>query len=106
MDNDATNYNYQAEEDDGSCTYSKAIFYVTGPPNYPPLTLYINGSAQGVISAFYPSGPGNCSATGCPTYQFTSGSTVDWEVKDAAFNIVNGTVSPMSSQECIKVQVY
>lgn len=104
----ALNYSYDimTREDNSLCEYSKAIFYVSGPANYPPLTLYVNNSAQGTITGFYPYGPGNCSATGCAIYQFTSGSKIDWEVRDAIGNVVNGTAEPSQFQECIKIRVY
>lgn len=104
----ALNYSYDmfTRKDNSICTYSKAVFYVSGPMNYPPLTLYINGSAQGSITMFYPYGPGNCSAAGCATYQFTDGSKVDWEVRDMAGNTVNGTAEPSQFMECIKIRVY
>ena len=110
----ALNYNYRNKKDDGTCQYSKVIFYASGYstsgfwiglPN-PPYTLYINGSPSGQITASYPNGPGNCSATGCPTYQFESGTTVDWEVRDGAGYIWTGSVSPSSTSECIKIRVY
>lgn len=104
----ALNYSYDTftKKDNSICEYSKAIFYVSGPANYPPLTLYIDGQASGTIGGFYPYGPGNCSATGCAVYQFTSGSKVDWEVRDAIGNTVNGTAEPSQFQECIKIKVY
>jgi len=98
----ALNYSLDAmgREDNTICKYSKAIFYVSGPANYP------NGSSEGTISGFYPYGPGNCSATGCAVYQFTSGNSIDWEVRDAVGNVVNGTSEPSQYQECIKIRVY
>lgn len=104
----ALNYSYDimGREDNTICKYSKAIFYVSGPANYPPLTLYVNGSAEGTITGFYPYGPGNCSATGCAVYQFSSGNKIDWEVRDGIGNVVNGTSEPSQYQECIKIRVY
>lgn len=104
-DSRAINYDYQANKNDGSCQFSTAIFYVSSPANFPPLSIYIDGTFYGNITSYYPYGPGNCSASGCIEYQFFSGSNIDWEVIDAASNTVTGTLSP-NSQTCIKVRVY
>lgn len=104
----ALNYDWKlfSRKDNSLCEFSKGIFYVSGPANYPPLSLYVDGNYVGNISMVYPNGPGNCSASGCPTYQFTSGESVDWEVRDAVGNVVSGTLSPNSASSCIKVRVY
>ena len=107
-DSKALNNNYDlfTREDNSLCIYSKAIFYVSGPSNYPPLSVYVDNQFVGNITTFYPYGPGNCSAMGCATYQFKTGNKVDWEVRDAAGNVVNGTSEPNSYSECIKIRVY
>lgn len=104
----ALNYEWKlfAIKDATECKFSKGIFYVTHTPNYPPLSLYIDGHYVDDITLVYPVAPGNCSATGCATYQFVNGDSVDWEVRDAIGNVVNGTLEPSSSSSCLMVKVF
>jgi len=108
-DLDALNYDYSADENDGNCQYSKAIFYMSAvpPPGNPPFTVYINGNSQGQVTGIYPSGPANCSASGCVSYQFLSGNSVDWELRDGSSFVINtGMLSTSTIESCIVVQMY
>ncbi len=105
-DSKAINQKFDADENDGSCKYSKAIFYGSQISPFPPVTVNVNGSSIGTINAFYPSGPGNCSVPGVATYQFVNGSKIDWVAIDAVGTIFSGTLDPSSVSECLKVRVF
>ncbi|MEO7991386.1 MAG: hypothetical protein ABI663_17675 [Chryseolinea sp.] len=105
-DSKALNQDFTADKDNGSCTYSTAVFYGSIPSPFPPVTVTVNGSTVGTISAYYPSGPGNCSVPGVATFQFDNGEKVDWVVTDAIGNIFSGTLEPNSFSDCLKVRVY
>lgn len=102
----ALNHDFSAEKEDGSCMYSKAIFYASFFSPFPPVTVTVDGSTVGTITAAYPTGPGNCSVPGVATYQFQEGNQVDWIATDQAGFIFSGVLSPKSSQDCILVKVF
>lgn len=110
----ALNYDYSAEVDDGSCTYSNAVFYAQWPA-YNGITIVrtditVNGNQQGTISySIYPNGPSNCFAPGTVQYQFQDGNSVSWNavhyLSTGVTIFAGGTISPSSSNDCIKVNV-
>ncbi|OFX18541.1 MAG: hypothetical protein A2033_02445 [Bacteroidetes bacterium GWA2_31_9] len=112
-DSNATNYDYDAKKDDKSCEYSIVTFYAKySYYNSIPITkvdISVDGNMIGSATAFFPNGPGNCSATGTVSYNFQSGKSVDWNstiyLSSGATLLGSGTVSPNSSLECIKVCV-
>jgi hypothetical protein len=111
-DSRALNHDVDAEEDDGSCVYSEAVFYAQfGFFNGIPITqidVSVEGSNIGVINAVYSGGPGNCFATGTAHYQFTNGESISWNttahLASGAQIFSSGTLRP-TSIECIKVNV-
>lgn len=113
VDNAARNRNYEAEVDDGSCVYSMATFYASsgfyaGIPIV-KIDVSIDGSSLGSITSVYPNGPGNCSAQGTLSYTFESGTKVDWNttvyLANGAVVYGSGQALPLSTQDCVKVNV-
>jgi len=109
----ALNRNYDADVNDGSCTYSTATFYASaGFYSGVPITgidVIVNGNVIGTISSIYPSGPGNCSAFGTIPYTFQNGNKLDWNtivrLSSGAVVYGSGQVEPSSLFSCIKVNV-
>ncbi|RYY38218.1 MAG: hypothetical protein EOO08_15470 [Chitinophagaceae bacterium] len=111
MSNKALNYKFDADTDDGNCSFSKVTFfgrYTTY--NGVPITrvdVSINGTPLGSLTAVYPGGPGNCSAPGTLSYQFTDDRTLDWNstiyLANGATLVGSGQVSPSRYDACIKV---
>lgn len=102
----ALNRNYDAETDNGSCTYSSAIFYMSVINPTRPVTVKVGGNNIGTITAQFPNGPGNCSAPGCAVFQFKNGQKLDWVATEPGGLIWTGTIEPNSFTDCIKVRVY
>lgn len=102
----ALNRDIDAEVDNGTCEYSTVIFYMSVINPSRPVTVAVNGSAIGTITAQYPGGPGNCIAPGCVSYKFKSESKIDWVATEPGGIIWTGSVAPNAFTECIKVRVY
>ncbi|MEL6616502.1 MAG: hypothetical protein AAFQ43_12240 [Bacteroidota bacterium] len=102
-DRNALNYDSGASEDDGSCEFSRVIFYkaVDGPP----VDVTVGGQPAGTITAFYPTGPGNCSAPGNATWRLRNGFVQDWNAQSGPF-LNSGTVQADRFSECIRVRVF
>ena len=105
-DSNSLNYDINATQDNGTCAYSKVIFYGTIFSPCPPVSVQVNGSSIGSIQAVYPNGPGNCSVPGVAQYNFNSGETIDWIATDACGFIFSGTLRPSRNSDCIKVKVF
>lgn len=103
IDNNALNYEAGADIDDGSCQYSRVIFYKA--LDGPEVTVTVDGNTVGTVTAFYPRGPGNCSAAGNAYHQLTDGELHDWNAEGGRF-LNSGTVGPSRSNECIRVRVF
>ena len=112
-DNSALNYDFIAEENDGTCLFSRATFFARYPAfNGIPITsisLTINGYEEGIINAFYPNTPGNCSANGTVSYLFESGESIDWntivQLANGSEITSSGTAKPSRFNDCIKINV-
>lgn len=96
-------YDLSAEEDDGSCEYSRVIFYkaISGPP----VQVTLDGQPVGVVNAFYPSGPGNCSAPGNAYHQLSDGRPHDWNAESGPY-LNAGTVQASRQSACLRVRVF
>ena len=100
--------------DNSKCIYSTIAFYNSkGFINNSAVTkveLFLNQSYFGEITQVYPTGIGNCTATGTVSYQFISNNSIDWEAKFTLANgsvvYSNGVVSPDSSLTCMSQDVY
>jgi len=103
-DGSALNYDSNAEEDDQSCRYSKVVFYSAVDAGA-PVSVNLNGSPIGSITAIYPQGPGNCSAPGTISHQLRDSQVHDWDATNGVF-LATGTVQANSLQECIRVRVF
>ncbi len=109
----ATNYNIEADEDDGSCNFSDVTFYAKwGSYSGVPITtidVTVDGSTLGSIATVYSNGPGNCDATGTVKHIFQSGNSVGWNstvfLANGAIIYGSGTIDPSSTQDCIKINV-
>lgn len=114
-ESEALNYNPEAEKDDGTCNFTKFIFwarynnYDVGLNNYDvtSIDLKVGGSSTGNITSVYGASPA-CDAAGCITYHLTSRSK-SWS---AIIHLENGdTVEKSGSiyaspnQECKGVQI-
>lgn len=112
-DTNALNKDYNAEENDGSCQYSTAVFYASA--GYysgiaiSKIDVTVNNESIGSIFGIYPNGPGNCSAQGTVSFQFPNGNKVDWNttvyLSNGAVIFGSGQASPSSVSNCIKVNV-
>ncbi len=112
-DSKALNNNFKAKKDDGTCEYSSVAFYASASffQNIPitKVEVTVNSNSLGFTNAFYPNGPGNCSAPGIVSYKFANGKQVDWGAKiilaNGAILLSNGTLSPSSTAPCLQVNV-
>lgn len=105
-DTNSLTYSTDAEINDGSCSYSTVIFYMSVINPARPVTVSVNGSPIGTITAQYPSGPGNCSAPGCAIYKFKDSHKLDWVATEPGGLIWTGTIEPNRYNDCIKVRVF
>ena len=113
-DDNALNFNFQADSDDGNCMYSRMTFYakfnIFQSVPITQIDITIDGEYIGSINGgfIWPNGPGNCSATGTVGYQFLNGANVDWNatiyLANGQFISTSGTKFP-NSIECLKVNV-
>lgn len=112
-DSKALNQDFTADFDDGSCEYSTVVFYgryvYYGPFLFSiaKVDVTIDGNYKGSLSAVYPNGPSNCDAPGTVKHEFEDGSSVNWNavitLSNGTFYTAGGTVSPSSSQSCIRI---
>lgn len=100
----ALNHDFLAEEDDGSCLYSSVVFYSAVDAGG-EIAMRLDGRPIGSITAYYPSGPGNCSAPGTVGFQLQDGMTHDWDGVVGEL-ISTGTVRASASAECLVVRVF
>ena len=112
----AINFSTDADKDDGSCTFSKVVFwaryneYQDGIFTYDvtSINLTAGGSSVGNITSVYGSAPA-CSAGGCITYQIKGSSSVSWSaaihLNDGTIVNKSGTANASSNQDCIAVQI-
>lgn len=109
----ALNYDFEAEHDNGLCTFTAVTFYQQfGFFNGIPLTkceVFVDGNLIGSTSAFYNNGVGNCSALGTVQYQFKTDKKLDWNSKNYLQNgtilLGSGTIQPSRGTDCLKVNV-
>ena len=73
-DSSSLNFNANAEEDDGSCTYKGSVtFWNLTTSELGEVDVYIGGVPQGTITEDNPSAP-SCGASGCVTYTAAPGT--------------------------------
>jgi len=114
-DNNAINYVSNAEEDNGTCTYTKAVFYsrfqgyTLDYYSYEinNVELSINGEYIGLITYYYPNGISDYYAPGTIMHQM-NGDKIYWTSK---VNLIghtpitfSGSITP-SSSEFVKINV-
>ena len=88
-----------AEEDDGSCTYSRVSFYTVLEP-IGSVSVSIDGVHIGTITSFYVSEPENCSSQGNVTFQLTDGELHPWDASSGGL-FTGGNVFAKPDSECI-----
>lgn len=115
MDQAATNFSGGATRSDGSCTFSRVVFYVGSvvPAGALPVTVSIDGQVVGTVNGYYPaSPPGNCTADFTAQKSLTDGRSHDWNARTApylpggGFSANSGTLKADHGSECIKVRVF
>ncbi|MBJ6108762.1 hypothetical protein JAO73_07070 [Hymenobacter sp. BT523] len=103
-------YNSQADEDDGSCTYSSVTFFSNAAAYngvaISRIEVRVNSALLGTTGAVYATPPSGCQAPGTVAYTFASGSSVEWT---SQITLANGTVltrsgrvEPAQYQDCIR----
>ena len=104
----ALNRTFGAEKDDGTCEYSRVVFYVrpaAGP--YLPVTVRVDGATVGQINGVWFSPPGNCSAEFTAPMRLRDGRPHDWNAATNGSQFVNaGVVQADHGKECIVVPVF
>ena len=78
-DGNALNYDFGANEDDGSCLFSNVVFYSAVDLGTVGVTVNVDGVDSAQITTFYPNGPGNCTAPGTVQITLIDGQTHDWD---------------------------
>lgn len=109
----ALNYDSEAEKDDGTCTFSKVVFYQKyNSFNGIPIVkgeVSVDGNLIGTTAASYSNEPGNCSAVGTVPYTFKNDVKQDWNAKiflqNGTILLGSGTLEPRRSEECIKINI-
>ena len=123
-DADALNYDSSADVDDGSCRYSRVVFYASANQyEYVPdvnvnqlfnipiesIVVHVDGSTRGKLRVYFPSGPLSCSAPGTLSYEFRSGDAVEWRALVVLENgkelVTAGKVRPRRESKCIPIDV-
>ncbi len=109
-DRNALNFDLQAEEDDGSCQFSRVAFYGTGDLSpFFPVTVTLDGNVIGQITGFYsvPPQPSNCSAQFTANTRLTTGRLLDWTATATSLGLVSsGTVQADPNQECLILRAF
>jgi hypothetical protein len=117
-DYNALNYDYSANVDNGSCEYSKFVFYAKYSSflyngfSYPitNVEISINGNYIGSTEGtYYPTQPNNCYANGTATYEVANTTSVGWNaviyLSNGAQLYTSGVTSPSKYNNCIKINV-
>jgi hypothetical protein len=102
----ALNRDINADKENGTCRYSSVVFYMSVIVPSRPVSVSVNGTNIGTITAQYPLGPGNCIAPGCATYEFKNGEKINWVATEPGGSIWTGTAEPNSATDCMKIRVY
>ena len=107
IDPDALNFDRRADEDDGSCEFSKVSFFIRGTMNGPPLEVFLDGRKIGTLPGIvFFDRPGNCSTSNTVTTVLQDRTTHDWEASVPGQTAgTSGTVSANSEDECIFIEV-
>jgi hypothetical protein len=115
-DQNATNFDYDAKKEDGTCEYSNVTFYTRYAGYYNNVGIFVpasyidvtvDGQNVGRITTVHPNGVGNCSTTGA-SYQCVDGKPKDW--KSVVYFLDGNTITysgtfEASRLDCIKIQV-
>lgn len=109
-DSAALNYSILAEEDNGSCEFSRVVFYggQAIAPQFLPWSVVVDGVVVGQVTGFYPGAPpGNCSAQFTAQMQLSDGRRHDWNASSPGNQFANsGVVQASRSNDCIRVRVF
>ncbi|MEO1623774.1 MAG: hypothetical protein AAFV25_01360 [Bacteroidota bacterium] len=117
----ALNHN-MAEIDDGSCQFSRSVFYKSAD-NFngdaiSRIEIYGNHPKEasrllsGSIDRIYAAGELNCSSPGTATYDFEDSRKFEWNAliftaanDSVATYVKSGVIEPSSSIECIRIDI-
>lgn len=105
-DSSSLNFNANAEEDDGSCTYKGSVtFWNLTTSALEEVDVYIGGVPQGTITVDNPSTP-SCGASGCVTYTAAPG-TYSYYAEEIApgTGTWSGSIT-ITSKGCTTVKLY
>ena len=105
-DGNALNYEFGANEEDGSCRFSNVVFYSAVDLGNFGVTINLDGVESGEITTFYPNPPNNCTAPGTVQITLLDGEAHDWDATHASGAISTGIVQASSQQECIIERVF
>ena len=102
-DRNALNFEPNADNNDGSCSYSRVVFYRVA--DGPSARVTVDDVIVGTVSVSHPDGPANCATPGTAQYQIRDGDVHEWAAE--AGSVVNsGTVRAERFTSCIEVQVF
>lgn len=99
----ALNYEVGADNNDGSCEYSRVIFYKA--QDGPSVTVSVDGAVIGTVTGFHASGPENCATPGNAHLQLRDGEPHEW-LAERGTEFVTGSVVAQRNAPCIQVRTF
>ena len=102
-DTNALNYDVPADNNDGSCEFSRVVFYQL--EDGPPATVTVDGTEIGTVTAFHPTGPNNCATPGTAQYQITDPRSHTWAAQAGA-RVGGGEVPAERSTTCLQIPIF
>ena len=111
----ALNFDEEARQDDGSCQYSRAVFYArynsANNVRIGKIVVFTDGIKLGEITKFYENGIDGCFVSGTVPYEFSDEKSITWtthiyDTKGVKSRFEDfGTISPSRTKECVQINV-